>query len=118
MVEPKGKFYYDNLLWNQNVTAKPNVAWVADITTLELLDNRKAYVFLCIDIRTNIIVASHISKTTIKSSNITKCLEKAVNQRLKPTVSGETKLIIHTDRGTQFSSKIFKNFIRKYQNYF
>ena len=31
------KYYYENLLANQNVTAKTNIAWVADITTLKLI---------------------------------------------------------------------------------
>ena len=47
------KYYYENLLANQNVTAKTNIAWVADITTLKLIRDQKAYVFLCIDIHTN-----------------------------------------------------------------
>lgn len=47
------KYYYENVLSNQNVTAKTNIAWVADITTLKLVMGRKAYVFLCVDIHTN-----------------------------------------------------------------
>jgi hypothetical protein len=30
------KYYYENLLSNQNLTATTNIAWVADITTLRL----------------------------------------------------------------------------------
>lgn len=55
------KYYYENLLSNQNLTAKTNIAWVADITTLRLFRDQKAYVFLCIEIHTNYIVASLIS---------------------------------------------------------
>ena len=40
-----GKFYYENILANQNETAKNNVAWVADFTTLELFRDQKIYVF-------------------------------------------------------------------------
>ena len=47
------KFYYENLLANQNKTAKTNVTWVADITEVELNQNKKLYIFLCIDIHTN-----------------------------------------------------------------
>jgi hypothetical protein len=47
------KYYYENLLSNQNLTATTNIAWVADITTLRLFRDQKAYVFLCIDIHTN-----------------------------------------------------------------
>lgn len=38
------KFYYQNLLFNQNVTAKPNIVWSEDITSLELNHNQKLYV--------------------------------------------------------------------------
>ena len=30
------KYYYENLLSNQNVTAKTNVTWVVDCTSLNL----------------------------------------------------------------------------------
>ena len=59
------KYYYENILSNQNITAKTNIAWVADITTLKLFRDQKAYVFLCIDIHTNIIIGHVISKQPI-----------------------------------------------------
>ena len=40
------KYYYPNLLANQNLTAKSNVAWVADITVIELKENKKFYVLI------------------------------------------------------------------------
>lgn len=49
------KFYYNNLLSNQNITARPDLVWVADITQLELRHSKKLYIFLCIDIHTNTI---------------------------------------------------------------
>jgi len=59
------KFYYNNLLSNQNITARPDLVWVADITHVELRHSKKLYVFLCIDIHTNTIIAHTISKNTI-----------------------------------------------------
>jgi hypothetical protein len=56
------------VLSNQNVTAKTNIAWVADITTLKLLRDQKAYVFLCIDIHTNYIVSAIIPYMSSKNS--------------------------------------------------
>jgi hypothetical protein len=44
MSKSSGKYYYENVLGNQNITAKTNVAWAADITTLELFRSQKAYV--------------------------------------------------------------------------
>ena len=110
------KYYYENVLSNQNVTAKTNVAWVADITTLELLRGLKIYVFLCIDIHTNYIVSAIISNRAITSQKIVKSLENSITQRI--FLPRKDKLIIHTDRGTQFSSKAYNTFAIKYDEYF
>lgn len=110
------KYYYENVLSNQNLTAKTNIAWVADITTLRLFRDQKAYVFLCIDIHTNYIVASLISRRMITTQSIVRSLERSINQRFK--IPGEKKLIIHTDRGTQFSSKAYNTFTKEYKEYF
>lgn len=111
-----GKYYYENVLSNQNVTAKTNIVWVADITTLNLSMGQKVYVFICIDVHTNYVISSIISKCTITSQKIIKSLEKCVQQRIKN--SSKRKVIIHTDRGTQFSSKSYNMFIEKYNEYF
>ena len=110
------KYYYENLLANQNITAKTNIAWVADITTLKLIRDQKVYVFLCIDIHTNYIVSAIISSSLITSQKIIKSLEKSIKQRI--TFLGKNKLIIHTDRGTQFSSKSYNTFVTRYNEYF
>jgi hypothetical protein len=70
MTKFSGKYYYGNILANHNITAKTNLAWVADIPTLELFRKQTADVFICIDIHTNIIVASAISKNKINASTI------------------------------------------------
>jgi transposase InsO family protein len=110
------KYYYENLLANQNVTAKTNIAWVADITTLKLIKDRKVYVFLCIDIHTNCIVSTIISSSVITSQKIIRSLEKSIKNRI--TLFGKDKLIIHTDRGTQFSSKAYNVLVTRYNEYF
>ena len=51
-----GKYYYENLLANQNITAKSNIAWVADITEIGLDKQKKLYIFLCVDIHSNNII--------------------------------------------------------------
>ena len=60
------KFYYNNLLSNQNITARPDLVWVADITNVELRNSKKLSIFLCIYIHTNNIIAHTSSKNTIK----------------------------------------------------
>lgn len=61
-------------------------------------------------------MASLISTQIITSQSIIRSLERAINQRLK--TSDKRKLIIHSDRGTQFSSKTYNNFTKKYEKYF
>ena len=108
------KFYYENVLASQNITAKPNVAWVADITTIDL-KFKKLNVYLCIDIHTNTVIAYLLRSEAIKSRDITKVLTQAIDKRF--LTCPRTKLIIHTDRGTQFSSKEYKNFFNKFQDF-
>lgn len=57
-----------------------------------------------------------ISKKTITTSQVVRVLERAINKLFKiPPVK---RLIIQTDRGTQFSSRTYNNFTKKYANYF
>jgi integrase len=106
------KYYYENVLANENITAKTNVTWVADITEIELDQQKKLYVFLCVDVHSNIIIANTISRSIITSHAIIKTLSKAIEKRFgsQPIL----KVIIHTDRGSQFSSKAYNNFIKHY----
>jgi integrase/recombinase XerD len=116
------KYYYNNLIANQNITAKPNIHWVADITTVELptdasIDKKsKLHLFFCIDVYTNFVLTYVVSLNTIRSNKITKVLEDCIEKRfpMKP----KTRLIIHTDRGTQFSNESYKNFAQAYEDYF
>lgn len=67
------KFYYENALANQNETTKTNIVWVCDITEIELNQNKKIYVFLCLDIHTNSVIAYTTSQKTINARSIVKC---------------------------------------------
>ena len=50
---------------------------------LKLFRDKKAFIFLCMDIDTNYIVTSLISKQTITTQGITRSLERSINQILK-----------------------------------
>lgn len=80
------KFYYENILANQNYTAKPNLVWVGDITSFELDQSKKVYVFFCIDIFTNRIIASLFRTKPIVAREIVQKLNQAVTKR---TISSE-----------------------------
>ena len=102
---------YENLLSNQNCTAKPNVTWAADITSFELHQGKKVYCFFCIDIFTNRIIVSVFRTKPILTSDIVKKLSDAIDKRLP--VKPRKELILHTDRGSQFTSKSYNDFIRR-----
>lgn len=55
-----------------------------------------------------------LSTNTITSQKIIRNLEKSIKERIP--IPNSEKLIIHTDRGTQFTSKVYKNFIAKYNH--
>ena len=68
--------------------------------------------FICIDIHTNYIVSAIISSSVITSQKII----KSIKERISPI--GKNKLTIHTDRGTQFSSKAYNTFVTRCSEYF
>ena len=109
------KYYYENKLSNQNLTAKPNVAWVADITSLELGVFPNINIFLCIDIHTNIIVAYAVGTKTIESKQIIRKLKNSIEKRF--LIKPNRKLIIHTDRGTQFSAEAYHKFLEEFKEF-
>ena len=109
------KYYYENLLANQNYLARPNVAWAADMTSFELDQGKKIYVFFCIDVFTNKIVASIFITKTIQTNDITRKLSKVIDERLP--IKPRRELIIHTDRGTQFTSKGYNKFLKQKEGY-
>lgn len=109
------KFYYENLLQNQNHTARPNVAWVADITHLEIKERKEVFIFICIDIYSNQIVASVFRNKIITSNEIVKELNKAIEKRIP--IKPRAALIIHTDRGTQFTSRTYNDFVNENEGF-
>jgi integrase/transposase InsO family protein len=109
------KYYYSNLVANQNETAKANIVWAADITEIELNTNKKVYIFICLDIHTNKIIAQTTSQKTMTTRAIVKCVKKAIDKRF--IIIPKTRVILHTDRGTQFSSKTYNNFLNKFKEF-
>ena len=75
--------------------------------------HKKLYIFLYLDIHTNRIIAQTTSQKTITTPAIVKCLIKAIDKRF--TIVPKIKVIIHTDRGTQFSSKAYNNFVDQFK---
>lgn len=106
--------YYENILANHNYVAKPDSVWVADITNFDL-GNKKIYVFFCIDIFSNRILATVFKVKPITSSEIIKKLEDSIDKRFP--IRPRKEVIIHTDRGSQFTSKAYNDFVRANEGY-
>jgi transposase InsO family protein/site-specific recombinase XerD len=109
------KVYYENVLSNQNYSAKPNIAWVADITKFDLNQGKKVYVFFCLDIFSNRILASLFRTKPITTLDIVKKLTEVIEKRIP--IKPRREVIIHTDRGTEFSSQKYNQFIKKQEGF-
>ena len=109
------KYYYENILLNQNYIAKPNPAWSADFTSFELVKRRKIYVFICIDLFTNKIVVSLFRTKQFTSYDITQKFNQVIEKRLP--IKPRRELILHTDRGSQFTSEAYNKFIKQQEGF-
>lgn len=86
-----------------------NQLWQTDLTYV-WADNRWYYVSFVIDVYTPQIVASHCSKDLSAASQI-RCLGKGLASRSAEDLS---KLIIHTDRGVQYTSGEYKAYLDRW----
>ena len=96
------KYYYENILANQNYVAKPNSVWVADITSFELNENKKVYVFLCIDIFSNKILIS-----------IFKTGEARLFFKYSDKEKGAVKVIAESDKDNE--TRVINNLKKNYE---
>ena len=97
-----GKEICSNLIEGMHMTS-PNQVWQTDITYV-WSDNRWYFVSFVIDVYTRQILASHCSKDLSSGGQI-QCLNKALATQSAEDVTG---LIIHTDRGTQYTSEEYR----------
>lgn len=109
------KIYYENILANHNYIAKPNIAWVADITEFDLDQGKRIYVFFCLDVFSNRILISLFRMKPITTSDIVKKLTEVIEKRIP--IKPRRDVIIHTDRGTEFSSQEYNQFIKKQEGF-
>jgi transposase InsO family protein len=109
------KIYYENILANHNYIAKPNIAWVADITEFDLDQGKRIYVFFCLDVFSNRILISLFRTKPITTSDIVKKLTEVIEKRIP--IKPRRDVIIHTDRGTEFSSQEYNQFIKKQEGF-
>lgn len=96
---------FENKL-NQNFTAdKVNQKWCTDFTYLFLADHEVRYNCTIIDLHDRSVIAS-ITDRHISSDLAIRTLQKALDSQ--SAVQGE--LILHSDQGSQYTSKAFVEF--------
>ena len=106
----KGKPHkiFENLL-NQNFyAAEPNKIWCTDFTYLKLTDGSFRYNCSILDLYNRSIVSS-ITAREMTSDLAIKALEKALRKVKKI----RNKIILHSDQGSQYSSKKFVEYCKK-----
>ena len=95
----------ENLLCQQFSVSKPNEVWVSDVTEIKYRKN-KYFICIVLDLFSRKVIAFHISmKTTVQLVNRT--IKKAFETR-QPT----EPLILHTDRGVNYTSKDYNHTLR------
>jgi len=98
-----------NLIEGMAITG-PNQVWQTDITYV-WSGGRWYYVSFVIDVYSRRILAGHCSRDLSAASQIA-CLAKAFTGHQGDNLS---KLIVHTDRGVQYTSDAYKNYLARWQ---
>lgn len=92
----------ENVLNREFNPEAPNRIWCTDITYIWTLDDGFVYLTSIMDLFSRRIVAWTLSKT-MTASEVLKCLETAKKRRYM-----DEALVIHSDRGSQYVSKRYK----------
>lgn len=90
------------------VLTGPDQVWQTDLTWV-WSGGRWRYVSFMVDVYTRQIIASHCSDDLSAASQV-KCLKKALKARKGRSLQG---LIIHTDRGSQYTAREYTAVLRK-----
>lgn len=105
---PQAYAVFENLL-NQGFHAeKRNQRWCIDFTYLFLANRNKRYNCSIMDLFDRRIVAN-VNSNRIDTKLAIETLTKAIR-----SVGGETGMILHSDRGSQFTSKEFIEFCQEH----
>ena len=100
---------YENKL-NQDFHANAiNQKWCTDFTYLFLTDGSKRYNCTIIDLHDRSVIAS-ITYKSITADLAKRTLEKAIHSQLGIELG---KLLLHSDQGSQYTSKEFTEFCEK-----
>ena len=99
------KFYCENILNREFKNKLPYKALGIDITYLKY-NGRFAYLCVLLDVKTTEVISYCISRTMAKELAIT-----TVENGLEKIKASKYSTIIHSDRGSQFTSKDYKDLL-------
>lgn len=94
-----------NLLNQQFQTSRPDEVWVSDVTYFSF-QHKTYYICVIMDLYSRKIISYKISNKN--STQLTKATLKFAYESRKPTQS----LIFHSDRGTNYTSNRFMNYVK------
>ena len=103
------EFSYDNLLKQEFNPKSPNQVWTTDFTYISIGNKRHVYLCAILDLYSRKCIAWKVSNK-IDAQLACDTLQIAINTR-RPT---ETT-IFHSDQGSQFKSKEFRNLLDEHQ---
>ena len=107
----KGKPHriFENKISQNFTAAKINQKWCTDFTYLYLKNGEKCYNCTVIDLHDRSVVAS-LTDRKITSDLAIRTIQKAFDAQ---GISHATDLILHSDQGSQYTSKEFVNYCEK-----
>jgi integrase len=108
---------FPDLICQKFEMEQPNVHWFCDFTELSISVNKKIHVFLLIDSCCNNLLNFAISQRVFDSATVIRTIRSTLNKR-KIDYSLKPNLIIHSDRGTQFTSQLYLKFTKEKMNFF
>ena len=112
-IRESAKEYYDkekrlhrNYLNQQFHTTRPNEIWVSDITFFRY-NEKNYYICAIIDLYARKVIGYKIGSKN--STQLTKSTFKLAYESRRP----DTNLIFHTDNGSNYTSKSFRDYLKK-----
>ena len=98
-----------NILNREFEVSEPGRVWVSDITYIRVQDSF-VYLTTVIDLADRMVVGWNVSDNMTDADTVIAAFKKALNNR-----SIEAGLIFHSDRGSQYASKLFRRLLEEKQ---